>query len=577
MCSDFIDLGKQCPKLQKTKLGWLVSGTIKAHTKLHTNNAHHSSCFFTQRDDALLTRFWEIESVSSKYNLTLEEQACEQSFAENTRRDINGQFIVTIPLKESPDVLGDNYFSARNRLLALERRFNRDTLLKKRYLDFLKEYKNLGHMSESSKSTEPISQNRYYIPHFPIIRENSTTTKLRVVFNASASYKGKTFNDIQMVGPVVQDDLLSILLRFRQHKYVVSGDIEKMYRAILVEPSQRSLQQILFRFDTSEHIRTFTLNTVTYGTASAPYLATKCLVSLAEQCSDPIAKTAIARDFYVDDFLSGGDSIESVIELCKHVNKTLLSAQFRLRKWQSNNSEVLKSLVKDNSLEHNITVNKTLNLDETLPCKTLGLQWDCNSDNLLFTITLNTQTKKITKRKILSLISQIFDPLGLLGPCTVQAKMLMQKLWIDKCGWDDEVSKETQNIFLNFIDSLDSLKSLRIPRWVCNNNINLLELHTFSDASERAYGTCIYVRTVDANGTVHIRLLASRNKVAPLKPTTIPRLELCGAVLATRLHAKVISSLTLKLRLYTWSSSQTLLKRPSSLHSLGLSVAMESH
>ncbi|XP_052739056.1 uncharacterized protein LOC128198325 isoform X4 [Bicyclus anynana] len=97
------------------------------------------------------------------------------------------------------------------------------------------------------------------------------------------------------------------------------------------------------------------------------------------------------------------------------------------------------------------------------------------------------------------------------------------------------------------------------------------------DASERAYGTCIYVRTVDANGTVHIRLLASRNKVAPLKPTTIPRLELCGAVLATRLHAKVISSLTLKLRLYTWSSSQTLLKRPSSLHSLGLSVAMESH
>lgn len=277
---------------------------------------------------------------------TLEEQACEKSFAENTRRDADGRFIVTIPLKESPDVLGDNYHSAKNRLLALERRFQRNPVLKKMYYDFMTEYRDLGHMSDSDipKTTESISQNRYYLPHFPIIRENSTTTKCRVVFNVSASLsnKDKTFNSIQMIGPVVQDDLLSILLRFRQHKYVVSGDIEKMYRAILVEPTQRSLQQILFRFDPSEPIRPFTLNTVTYGTASAPYLATKCLVSLAEQCSDPNAKIAITRDFYVDDFLSGGNSIDSVIELCKNVNKTLLSAQFKLRKWQSNNPEILK-------------------------------------------------------------------------------------------------------------------------------------------------------------------------------------------------------------------------------------------
>ncbi|XP_045774640.1 uncharacterized protein LOC123873700 [Maniola jurtina] len=561
ICSDFIDLGKQCPKLQKTKLGWLVSGTIKAYTQSHKNKAHQSSCFFTQRDDALLTRFWELESVSSKYNLTLEEQACEKSFAENTRRDTDGRFIVTIPLKESPEVLGDNYHSAKNRLLALERRFQRDSVLKKRYYDFMTEYRDLGHMSDTviSKPTEPDSQNRYYLPHFPIIRENSTTTKCRVVFNASALNKGKTFNSIQMVGPVVQDDLLSILLRFRQHKYVVSGDIEKMYRAILVEPTQRSLQQILFRFDPSEHIRPFTLNTVTYGTASAPYLATKCLVSLAEQCSDPNTKIAISRDFYVDDFISGGDSIESVIDLCKSVDKTLLSAQFKLRKWQSNSSEVLKSLTNDNALEQ-INKNKTLNLDESLPCKTLGLQWDCNLDHLLFTIDLDPKAKKITKRKILSLISQIFDPLGILGPCTVQAKKVMQNLWIDKCGWDEEVSKDTQNTFLNFIDSLISLKSLRIPRWVSFDNVIRLELHTFSDASERAYGACIFVRAVDANGTVQVRLLASRNKVAPLKPTTIPRLELCGALLASRLHAKVMSSITLKVHdSFFWTDSTIVL------------------
>ncbi|CAH2266948.1 jg10262 [Pararge aegeria aegeria] len=316
ICSNLIDLGKQRPKLQQTKLGWLVSGTFN---KYRNTNTSPTTCLFSQNNEALLTRFWELESINPKYSLSLEEQACEKSFAENTWRDNDGRFIVTIPLKESPDVLGDSFQSAKNRFLALERRFQRNPILKKRYLDFMTEYENLGHMSDTSKTLEPSNkpQNRsYYLFHHGIVRESSTTTKLRVVFNGSSpsSNNGKTFNSIQMVGPVVQDDLISILLRFRQHKYVVSGDIEKMYRAILVEPSQRSLQQILFRFNPSEKIRTFTLNTVTYGTASAPYLATKCLVSLAEQCFDPDAKTAITRDFYVDDFLSGGDSIQSMLQ-----------------------------------------------------------------------------------------------------------------------------------------------------------------------------------------------------------------------------------------------------------------------
>lgn len=173
---------------------------------------------------------------------------------------------------------------------------------------------------------------------------------------------------------------------------------------------------------------------------------------------------------------------------------------------------------------------------------------------------MDLKTKKITKRKILSLISQIFDPLGLLGICTVQAKILMQKLWINKCGWDDEVPKDIQKNFINFVNSLIALKSLRIPRWVSTNNVIRFELHTFSDSSERAYGACIFVRAIDANGTVQVRLLASRNKVAPLKPTTIPRLELCGALLATRLHAKVISSLTIKINdSYFWTDSTIVL------------------
>ncbi|XP_050356286.1 uncharacterized protein LOC126777330 [Nymphalis io] len=126
----------------------------------------------------------------------------------------------------------------------------------------------------------------------------------------------------------------------------------------------------------------------------------------------------------------------------------------------------------------------------------------------------------------------------------VEEKILMQKLWIDKCNWDDEVSYDIQIKFLNFINSLVALNSLRIPRWVCLDASVTYELHTFTDASERAYGSCVYVRSVDEQGRVCVRLLASKNKVAPLKPVTIPRLELCGALLGTRLCTKVLQSLT---------------------------------
>ena len=295
-----------------------------------------------------------------------------------------------------------------------------------------------------------------------------------------------------------------------------------MYRAILVTPSQRSLQQILFRFSPSEPIKSYTLNTVTYGTASAPYLATKCLVSLAEQSSNPDAKPAITRDFYVDDLLSGGETIPAVVDLCQNIITTLSAANCNLRKWQSNSSEILQAICLNSETEIN---QKTLDLNESLPNKTLGLHWNSRVDNLLFCIIIESNRKIVTKRVILSLISQVFDPLGLLGPCTVETKMLMQTLWLDKCSWDDEVSLIVKIRFQAFFQSLSHLNSLFIPRWVCcesavkfefhiftDASAVKFELHIFTDASERMYGACVYIRTVDTQGKAYVRLLASKKK-----------------------------------------------------------------
>lgn len=147
---------------------------------------------------------------------------------------------------------------------------------KKLYIEFIQEYEALGHMTPVALKDVPdiLSKPHYILPHHGVYREDSVTTKLRVVFDASASTSNnKSLNNIQHIGPPLQNDILSILLRFRQYKYVVCADIQKMYRQILIQPDQRNLQLILWRENRDLPLRLYILNTVTYGTASAPFLS----------------------------------------------------------------------------------------------------------------------------------------------------------------------------------------------------------------------------------------------------------------------------------------------------------------
>ncbi|XP_046976585.1 uncharacterized protein LOC124542708 isoform X4 [Vanessa cardui] len=169
--------------------------------------------------------------------------------------------------------------------------------------------------------------------------------------------------------------------------------------------------------------------------------------------------------------------------------------------------------------------------------KTLGLNWQCSRDTFSFFINLNS-TDNVTKRQILSVIAQIFDPIGLVVPCIVEAKILMQQLWLAKCSWDEPVPASIQSIWCDFQKSLPLLNAIQIPRWVVCDSPKTIQLHVFSDASEKAYGACVYVRSESLDGRVHVHLLTAKSKVAPIKPTTMPRLELCAALLGSRLYTK---------------------------------------
>ncbi|CAK1589477.1 unnamed protein product [Parnassius mnemosyne] len=323
-----------------------------------------------------------------------------------------------------------------------------------------------------------------------------------------------------------------------------------MYRQIFVHPDDRPLQQIVWRNDPSEPMKGYQLNTVTYGTASAPYLATRCLKQIGMDCKDDKISEIIIHDFYVDDLLTGGDSIQDALDIHNKVSSELATAGMNLRKWKSNEPRVI--LNNNNS-------SLDLNIGSTEPCKTLGLSWQIESDELYFS-TSEIVLNNFTKRGLLSVISQIFDPLGLLTPCIISMKILMQKLWLLKLTWDEQLPSEIIKLWLSIIENLSFLNNLRIPRSViCNQYINV-DLHIFSDASQVAYGACLYVRSSNNKNNVMVRLLSAKSRVAPIRPTTIPRLELCAALVGVRLYEKVISSLRIQVRsVIFWSDSTVVL------------------
>lgn len=206
---------------------------------------------------------------------------------------------------DNPDCLGDPYQSAKKRLLYLEKRFRKNANLKLQYTNFISEYIQLGHMTHS-KNVSPIN---YFLCHYAVFKDSSESTKIRVVFDGSApTTSGYSLNDILLVGPNVQNSLFSILIRARQYKYLLTGDIEKMYRQVEVHRNDRNLQMILWRSDEFQAIKTYQLNTITYGTASASYLSTKCLWKVGQDCKDELIKNIIQNNFYVDDLITGANS-----------------------------------------------------------------------------------------------------------------------------------------------------------------------------------------------------------------------------------------------------------------------------
>lgn len=550
-----LKIDDQSPLLQETVFGWVVAGPAD----VGNSRVAFSHAVTTKELDELVQKFWMIEEVAEASPHTTEEQQIETHFADTHRRDESGRFVVRLPFRESRIELGNNRALALKRFYMLEKRFERDADLKQQYVNFIAEYEALGHCREVDENSDPAGQQCYYLPHHAVLKPTSTTTKLRVVFDATArSAKAASLNDVLQVGPTIQRDCFCILLGFRTHRIAFCGDLSKMYRQVRVDSRDTCFLRIFWRNNPTDPLRVLELTTVTYGTASAPFLATRSLVQLAddEQAEFPDAAEVIRSDFYIDDALTGADSEAEAIRLREDLQNLLARGGFVIRKWCSNSAAVLAGVPEEDKEK----LKKIDDSNDTV--KTLGMLWDPHNDQFRFDAEIFDEdtSKPITKQVVLSQMSKLFDPVGFVAPVIVLFKVLMQNIWARKLDWTEPLPSDIMAQWLYLRESLSALNSIKIPRCVIPADVQWFELHGFADASKSAYGACLYLRSVKSDYSVDCHLLCSKSRVAPLSEMSIPRLELCAALLLSRLVAKVIPLLKIPLkRTVLYSDSQIFL------------------
>ncbi|KAL7304617.1 hypothetical protein TKK_0002868 [Trichogramma kaykai] len=349
----------------------------------------------------------------------------------------------------------------------------------------MQEYISMDHMSESRTLPEAETMHTgFFLPHHGVLKIKDGNPKLRVVFNGSIKLdQGSTLNECLHVGPKLQNDIFEILLRWRRHRYVFSADIAKMFRQILIDERDRRYQQIFWRSRNEDKMRAFSLNTVTYGLASSPFQAIRVLHQLAEDeaARYPLAASILVDSSYVDDILTGADSLEEAKSLQQELISLLMAGGFPLSKWTANDPALLAGFAPEQK-----AASPKNDWTKEEACSMLGISWQPAEDAFRWSIDALPEAGVVPKRGALSFIGRLYDPLGWISPIVIRFKMFMQRLWPLGLSWDDILPASLQELWQSLIGDLRRLPELHFRRWIgLSPSANaIVEIHGFADASQ---------------------------------------------------------------------------------------------
>ena len=541
------------PTAVKSKIGYLLSGPLHTGTSTNWSSTMMNILVAHKPDEMNLQKFWEIESCGTgkenDENMT-EPQNTMMEYQKTSIDFKDGKYVAKLPWKSDHPELPTNEFIARRRTQNVINRLAKDPEMLQMYSSIIKGQEINDFIEKVPDRDEDSSGRIHYIPHHPVKKESSRTP-VRIVYDCSCreNAESPSLNDCLSSEPPVLNKLTNIITRFRLGKFGITTDIEKAFLNIRLHEEDRDSTRFFWLSDPSNPqsaLTTYRFKAVLFGATCSPFILNATLfkhLTLNQSKTSDI----ITRDLYVDNVLTSMDSEEAVAKYFKDSRKLLQEGGFNLRSWMSN-SDNLKSLASTENV-----------LDSDNETKILGLRWNSHTDTLKFADTklLQTEDVQITKREILRQSSSIYDPIGFLGPITVKAKIMMQGLWKKGYSWDEVLPTNVTNEWKDVKnDIVNVTKELQIPRYYFEKESQdggCKTLHVFVDASQKAYGASVYISKGDICSFV-----IAKNRVAPLKEITLPKLELMAAVIGARIAKELIPNLEID-RAVFWSDSQIVL------------------
>ncbi|XP_045500047.1 uncharacterized protein LOC123697547 [Colias croceus] len=407
------------PAALRTVLGYVIMGSVPTIPNIHKPPLTCCHVQETAAIDSLVRRFWELEELPTAPPVQHPDDVeCEEYYKSTTTRDpVSGRYIVSLPFKDDFYTLGDSFNIARKRFMCLERKLQASPKLRLAYDDVIKDYLTKNYISPAPPYDPRDPTPIYIIPHHAVLREDKSSTKLRMVLNASMPTSGsqRSLNDLLHVGPNLQGNLFTINLGFRLHAIAMTADCRQQFLQIFVREFDRRFQCFLYRFSPQDQLLLYQFNRVCFGIKSSPYHALRTVRQLVEDdgAKYPLASSIASSSLYMDDIAFSIPTECEAVSASQQLIDLFKGAQWDLVKWNSNSKNVLDNLPASHKL-----LPSAVEFDKTVQHKLLGLHWSTIDDCFYFKITAPADVTCI-KRSILSIAARLWDMMGFVAPTVV--------------------------------------------------------------------------------------------------------------------------------------------------------------
>ncbi len=543
--------------------GWEIDGPAWSAHALRTTMPDARQISYTGRkeeDDIkqLLVRMWELEVAPEKTTSSLLDDKLFRFLRQELQQTEDKKYLLPTLWRTGHPHIDNNFKYAETRLKSiLGSKQLRDPRVAAEYRAQFRDWEAKGYTEEVATDS-PEADRAFYLPHFAVVRWDKLTTKVRIVMDGAAkpSKSGMQLclNDCLQKGPKLVNDLPLVLMRFRLKKVAIAADVKKMFFQIKLRKKDRDYHRFLWK--EGNKLKVYRWAVHPFGSAASPCVAIFTIKEHASRWKGkfPQAAETVIHSTLVDDNLDSCDSVQEATDLGRQLVGLFAEAGMQLGKIMSSHREVREAFPEEMRAESlDVAEFCTQDLDNPV-VKTLGIIYLSKEDAFGYAANI-PEVKKWTKRTILQHKAKLYDPHGLISPHTIVAGIILQKLWRLGRNWDEEVGGEELRRWESWLQQSRELPTLRVPRCLSQHPQEKAEIHFFCDASADAYAAVAYYVTPSQS-----RLIGSKGKVAPLKSTSIPRLELVAAELVLELIKWTKNTIPVpKSDYWYWSDSRNVL------------------